>query len=365
MRAIASRTLVASAGLAAATSVAAAGMSYTPLAFGPLTDPGGNRYYTQVVDISADGMSYVGVLDNNDVKYVYQGTTYDVRGAGAPFGISPDGRTAVGGMAGEFAQRWDVDNASAGGIVSTDIQAAADFFVTQPAYGTNSSVSAFSMSTPTGVLTGDGFKNAEEPFGPMDPLTFAGANRGIAADAPVAVVLGFQPDVNASGYRWNYETNELTPAHQSGERERRHHRRDRLADLGRRFGHRRLGLAHQRDPDAVLLGRLGHAPRGADCGRSRVRRDPRGELHGHAHGWEHLRVGPRQPRLPLRPRVRHQLGSERPVLRRHPGRLDPDQHHAHLRRRLADLRHGSRAGRVAAGRGAGGRLCPHALARSR
>ncbi|MCA9312142.1 MAG: hypothetical protein KDA21_13095 [Phycisphaerales bacterium] len=193
-------------------SGSAAHAAYTPLAFGPLVDPGNGQYFTNVYDISADGQSYVGVLNTNQARYIYNGTAYSTSGIGAAVAITPDGTAAVGGLAGNTPQRWNLADAAGSNIAG---QAIAFSGGPNPglgqAYGTNASATAFSISTPTGVLTGSGYRSPQADFMAMDISAFAGANRGIASTAPVALMLGFVPGVNANAWRWNYETGSLDP----------------------------------------------------------------------------------------------------------------------------------------------------------
>lgn len=198
--------------MVALLSASVASAAYTPLAFGPLDDPGSGLYFTQVHDISADGMSYVGVLSNNTVRVKAGGVLYTTSGVGAPQRLSPDGMVAVGGMHGATPQRWNVADAVGTNLAGEDIAFAGG---PNPAYGlvygTNAGATAFSVSTPTGVLTGDGFRSPTADFQAMDLGAFAGANRGMAVHAPIAVMLGHVPGVNANGWRWNYETGDLQP----------------------------------------------------------------------------------------------------------------------------------------------------------
>ncbi len=198
--------------MVALMSASVASAAYTPLAFGPLDDPGSGLYFTQVHDISADGMSYVGVLSNNTVRVKAGGVLYTTSGVGAPQRLSPDGMVAVGGLHGATPQRWNIADAVGTNLPGTDIAFAGG---PNPAYGlvygTNNGATAFSISTPTGVLTGGGFVRANDAFTAVDPGAFAGANRGMAAFAPVAVLMGHVPGVDAFGWRWNYESGALQP----------------------------------------------------------------------------------------------------------------------------------------------------------
>jgi len=212
MRTLCSRVSTVSAlAVFSFVSAANAGIVYTPLAFGPLTDPGGSRYYTQVQDISADGRSYIGALNDSTTRFVSNGNTYTLSGTGGPLGISGDGQTVVGGVSGQTPQRWNLADLVGTNIASHDIDGAAAAFVNAPAYGANANATAFSISTPTGVMDGTGFHRANDAFTAIDPQGFAGANRGIAANAPIAVLLGHLPSETTNTYRWNYMTGDVSP----------------------------------------------------------------------------------------------------------------------------------------------------------
>ncbi len=183
--------------------------TYTPLVFGPLGDPGNGLYFTNVYDISADGQSYVGVLNNNTARYASAGTLYTMSGPGGPFGISADGQTAVGGLSGQQPVRWNISDAVGSNVPS---QALANIGQpATPAYGVNANGTAFNFSTPTGVASAGVFTPANGAFTAVDPAAFAGANRGMAAYAPVSVVLGFVPGEASNAWRWDYLTGDIAP----------------------------------------------------------------------------------------------------------------------------------------------------------
>ncbi|MGP1345626.1 MAG: hypothetical protein ACTS3F_03025 [Phycisphaerales bacterium] len=185
---------------------------YTPLAFGPLTAPGGSLYYTEVYDITPDGKSYVGLLNNNTPRWVDNGTTYTTNGPGGAIGMSANGQVAVGGLSGD-QRLWNINDAAGSNIPNTVLQLPSGFVANGLLYGTNQNATAFNLITngqPAVLHNGQIFR-PNDAFTAVNPQAFAGANRGMAQFAPIVVTLGFVPGVNANAYRVNYETSELDP----------------------------------------------------------------------------------------------------------------------------------------------------------
>ncbi|MFI4856006.1 MAG: hypothetical protein ACIAQF_13625 [Phycisphaerales bacterium JB065] len=214
-----SRSLSAGAVVVFASAAGAGvvpGGTYTPLAFGPLVDPGNGAYYTNIYDISADGNSYIGILSDGRAAYVYEGDLFIQSGGSAAFAMTPDGSMAVGGGPGGPPMQWaaaDAVNGSiAGALYDNPHAGAAGSF----AYGVNHDGTVLNIiqgGVSSAVLTPTGIRHASSAFQAQYPAgAFAGANRGIAVDAPIQVVLGYSAGVNpTNAYRWNYETNEVTP----------------------------------------------------------------------------------------------------------------------------------------------------------
>ncbi len=200
------------AALAMTAPVSLASQVYTPLSFGPLTAPGGGLYYTEVYDITPDGESYVGLVNNFTARWVDNGTTYTMSTPGAAIGLSANGQVAVGGLSGD-QRLWNINDAAGSNIPSTQLQLPPSTFVNGLLYGTNHDATAFNMVSngqPVVVHDGQTFR-PNDAFTAIDPQAFAGANRGMAQFAPVIVTLGFVPGVNANAFRVNYETSEVNP----------------------------------------------------------------------------------------------------------------------------------------------------------
>lgn len=206
--------VVAAAGGASAGVVP--GVSYTPLAFGPLVDPGNGAYYTQIYDISADGNSYVGLLSDGRAAYVYQGELLIQTGSGGALAITPDGTMAFGGPAGGAPVQWSVGDAVGstipGAVYSNPFSGSAGSL----AYGVNRDGTVLNIvqnGLSSAVLTPTGIRRANDAFVDQFPVgAFAGVNRGIAVDAPIQVVAGNTQGVyNTTAFRWNYETDAISP----------------------------------------------------------------------------------------------------------------------------------------------------------
>ena len=198
---------VMAASLFVSASGSLASQIYTPLTFGPLTAPGGNLYYTEVYDITPDGQSYVGLVNNNTARWVNNGTTYTMSTPGAAIGISANGQVAVGGVAGN-QRLWNINDAVGSNIPNTQLQLPPNTFVNGLVYGTNSDATAFNMVGIGGAIV----VHNGQTFRPTDVLEaaalggFAGANRGMAQYAPIITVMGNVPGINANAFRVNYET---------------------------------------------------------------------------------------------------------------------------------------------------------------
>ncbi|MCR9218084.1 MAG: PEP-CTERM sorting domain-containing protein [bacterium] len=212
-------TICVGAVVVAATQACAGvvpGGTYTPLAFGPLVDPGNGAYYTQVYDISADGSSYVGILSDGRAAYVYQGDLFIQTGGSAAAAITPDGSMAVGGPAGGPPMQWLAADASNGNIAGTVYDSPHAGSAGSFAYGVNRDGTVLNIvqgGVSSAVLTPSGIRRANDAFIAQFPTgAFAGANRGIAVDAPVQVVLGNSQGVyTTNAFRWNYETDDVSP----------------------------------------------------------------------------------------------------------------------------------------------------------
>lgn len=201
------------AGLALSASVALAGSVYTPLSFGPLTAPGNNLYYTEVYDITPDGQSYVGLVNNNTARWAHQGTTYTQGGPGGAMGLSADGQLGVGGLAGN-QQVWHLSDANGSNIPSTPFVFPPGYSSSTVIYGTNHNGTAFNMvNNGQSLVIHNGQAFQPNPvFQAVDISAFAGANRGMAQFAPILVTLGHIPGVNANAFRVNYETSTIEGA---------------------------------------------------------------------------------------------------------------------------------------------------------
>ncbi len=212
-------------GLTAPAAVA----SYTPLIFAPLTDPGDGSYYSSVADISADGRSYIGSTTNpmlgNQVlaRYVADGVTYNQAGFGAAFALSANGQVAGGGVAvsglfGNTPQQWRAQDAGAGQIVSTDFAVPGSptlpdgrSFPGGVVRGLSSDGTIASVIGPTSgtwVITPDTVYDIRNAFADIELGASFGANRGMAADAPIVVGLVQIPSQGFGPGRYNYETGE-------------------------------------------------------------------------------------------------------------------------------------------------------------
>lgn len=214
-----SRTVCAGAVVVAASSAGAGvvpGGTYTPLAFGPLVDPGNGAYYTNVYDISADGNSYIGILSDGRAAYVYQGDLFIQTGGSAAFAMTPDGTLAVGGPPGGAPMQWMAANVVNGNIAGTVYDSPHAGSAGSFAYGVNRDGTVLNIiqgGVFSAVLTPSGIRRATDAFQAQYPKgAIAGANRGIAVDAPIQVVLGNSAGVHSTNaYRWNYETGEVSP----------------------------------------------------------------------------------------------------------------------------------------------------------
>lgn len=180
--------------------------SWNALAFGPLGGLPGGQYFTSVTDISRDGTTFVGVT--NTFQQVWRTPTQDyTMSGGSIFSITPNGLSAVGGLSGQTPKRWDIANATGNSIAAMPVSAVAY----GPVYGSNSSMTAFAFPSPTSILTAGVRTTAQSVFTANNIGATAGAYRGVAADAPVMALLGAIPGNPTNGYRWNYQTNALTP----------------------------------------------------------------------------------------------------------------------------------------------------------
>lgn len=187
-------------------------VTYTPLAFGPLgtTTPG--QYFTNIQDISADGRSFIGVLNNSTVLFRTPGGDYNLTGTGTGFALSPDGLIVAGGQAGSNPQRWDLANATGNSIASTTITWPGGPVAWGAAYATNSTGSDFVVLTPRAdVITPTGRVSVLAAFQAHDIGASPGAFRALAPEAPVMALLGAMPSSTTNAYRWNYQSGELNP----------------------------------------------------------------------------------------------------------------------------------------------------------
>lgn len=198
------RALLAGCVLAAA-GTASASWSWNPIAFGPLGGLPNNAYWTSVVDVSADGRTFVGVTSLGQVRLRTPDGDFTLSGTGSPFKMTPDGRTLVGGQSGAIPQRWDVANAVNGNIASQNITWQGGPLAFGAAYGVDSTATHFGLpSTSTLLIRPTGHQTATNAFQQINPLASAGAFRGLATDAPIMVTLGTFPGVNTNAHRWNY-----------------------------------------------------------------------------------------------------------------------------------------------------------------
>lgn len=201
----------ASAGAMCLGSLAHA-QTWTPLAFGPLGGLSGGQYFTSVTDISRDGTTFVGVTNTSQQVWRTPTQDYTLTGGGI-FALTPSGTTAVGGASGQNPKRFDISNAVGSTIAATTLTWPGGPVAYGAAYGTNADVSAFAVVAPrTAVITPTGgYRTAQSVFQAVNIAGSAGAYRGMAADAPIMVVLGSLPGNPTNGYRWNYQTDALSP----------------------------------------------------------------------------------------------------------------------------------------------------------
>lgn len=185
---------------------------WTPVAFGPLGGLPGGQYFTSVTDISRDGNTFVGVT--NTGQQIWRTPTQDYTVPGDTIrALTPDGLSAVGGTAGQNPKRFDIANAVGNSIAPTTLTWPGGPVAFGAAYATNADVSAFSVVSPrTAVITQTGgYRTAQSVFQAVNIAGVGGAHRGMAADAPIMVVLGSLPGNPTNGYRWNYQTDALSP----------------------------------------------------------------------------------------------------------------------------------------------------------
>ncbi len=196
----------------ACAGTALGSVTYTPLAFGPLGTATPGQYFTRIQDISADGRSFIGVLNNNAVVFRTPGGDYSLTGTGTGFALSPGGQVVAGGQAGSNPQRWDLSNAVGNSIASTTITWPGGPIAWGPAYATNSSGSDFVVLTPRAdVITPSGRVSVLSAFQAYDIEASPGAYRALAPNAPVMALQGSAPSSTTASYRWNYETGEVSP----------------------------------------------------------------------------------------------------------------------------------------------------------
>jgi len=190
--------------LAAATAHA----QWDPIQFGPLGGLSGGAYWTSVADISGDGMSFVGGTSLGQVLLRTPGIDYTltVPSGSSPFGLSRDGQVVVGGTT-TTPQRWSISSAVGSTIAPQTITWPGGGSIGGPVYGTNANGTHYGLPSPTAVITPSGLQGASAAFLAMSPAGTAGAYRGIAADAPIMVVLGSFPGNPTNTYRWNYASN--------------------------------------------------------------------------------------------------------------------------------------------------------------
>ncbi|CAN5712755.1 hypothetical protein BH11PLA1_BH11PLA1_10860 [soil metagenome] len=202
--------------LALAAGTAASAQSFTPLAFGPLGAalPAG-QYYTSTIDISGDGLSFVGVLNNNSVLFHTPGANYTLANSQTytVAALARDGQTVVGGGAAGATtpQRWNLGSAVGTSISPVGITWPGGPVAYGAAYGVNSNATVFSLPTPTAIITPTGYTSAQSAFNAADPFSTAGALRGIASDAPIEYLLGHTSLSTTNGYRWNFSTGAVVP----------------------------------------------------------------------------------------------------------------------------------------------------------
>lgn len=186
--------------------------TWNPIAFGPLGGLSGGRYFTSVTDISRDGTTFVGTTNTSQQIWRTPTQDYTITGGGI-FALTPNGTTAVGGEFGQTPKRFDVSNAVGSSIAATTLTWPGGPVAFGAAYGTNADVSAFAVLQPrTALITPTGgYRTAQSVFQALNIAGTAGGYRGMAADAPVMVVLGSLPGNPTNGYRWNYQTDAISP----------------------------------------------------------------------------------------------------------------------------------------------------------
>jgi len=212
MRAFFRSRVLAAAGTLCLLASTATAQAWDPIAFGPLGAglPNG-QYFSSVIDISGDGLTFVGGtnLGQGILRTPGQDYTLTITGGLSPFAISRNGQTVSGGVTGQTPRRWDLSNASGNTIASTAVFVPPGTFPSGPAYNVNHNGTHFAMPTPTMVLTPSALHVASQFF--LSQGGSAGAYRGLASNAPVMIVLGNMPGNNTNAYRWNYQAGTLAP----------------------------------------------------------------------------------------------------------------------------------------------------------
>lgn len=199
------------AGILAAGGAANA-QAWDPIAFGPLGNlPSGASYWTSVIDISGDGMSYVGATNLGQGVLVTPSTNYllTIPSGSSPFGMSRNGQVVVGGTT-TTPQHWSIVNAAGSTIPAVNIPLPSGVSGVGPVYGTNANGTAFGLPSPTAAMTASYHRRATTSFLAINPAGTAGAYRGIAADVPVMIVLGTFPGNPTNAYRWNFDNNTVS-----------------------------------------------------------------------------------------------------------------------------------------------------------
>lgn len=212
MQSVAKILRCASVGAVCVTAMAAQAQSWTPLAFGPLGGLPSGQYFTSVADISRDGRTFVGVT--NTAQQIWRTPTQDYAiSGGTVFSITPSGLSAVGGTSGQNPKRWDISGAIGSSVAAVNINWPGGPIAYGAAYSSNADMTAFAVVAPnTGLITTTGgYTSAQSVFQAVTLGASAGAFRGMAADAPIMAVLGSIPGNTANAYRWNYQTNTLSP----------------------------------------------------------------------------------------------------------------------------------------------------------
>ncbi|HYE63008.1 MAG TPA: hypothetical protein VD997_13510 [Phycisphaerales bacterium] len=192
---------------AAAISLAAiASADYTPIAWGLAGGAPVGRYFTRTVDISADGLTFVGQLDNGDFRYVSPTANLGFAGTAGVLGMSTDGARIVGGTLSTPPAQWLPATAVSNTMTSSPLPQPAGSNLLGQAYhiAANGTYGMVASTTHIWAVNGSSRTNVSQLITTQGGSS--GAYRGIADDAPVAIMLASFSGNNTNMYRINYAT---------------------------------------------------------------------------------------------------------------------------------------------------------------